>query len=235
MRKYSFGGACLSTLALLSLGIVAFAQDAKPAQEQPQGRRAGQPRRISLVENQLPLLDVDMMKSYLKLSDEQVTKIKPIHDKALTAMREMLARDGDKPPTREELGPRVRKFQQTVQEGHKEIEGILTEDQKKKVPEMEKDMTLFNSVGLPPATMADLKINEEQKKKLKALSEETQTKRSGLTPEERRDRAKVNALTQEARQKAMEILTAEQKGIVEKWRKENPPRAQGGERPAPPR
>lgn len=232
MRKYTFGLACISALALLGTGVVAFAQEAQP---QPQGRRAGQNRRISLVDNQLPLLPIAVMKNYLKLSEEQVTKIKPLQEKALTAMREMLAPVGDKPPTREELAPRVRKFQDTVQASHKEIEGILTEEQKKKVPEMEKAMQLFNSVGLPPATMSDLNLTEDQTKKLKALSEEMQTKRAALTQQERRDEKKVTAINQEAREKAMAILNADQKAIVEKWRKENPPRPRETNRPAPQR
>jgi hypothetical protein len=235
MRKRPFGWVCISALALLSLGVVAFAQEANPQPQQPRRAGGGQNRQLSLVQNQLPLLPLDVMKSYLQLTEEQVGKIKPLQEKARTAMKDL--QEGIRPqngqqPDRTKLREATTKFREAVASSHKEIEAVLTEEQKKKVPDMEKEIQLLNSVGLPPATLADLKLTEEQKKKLRTLSEETQVKRAALTQEERRS-PKGREITQEARQKAMETLTAEQKAIVEKWRKENPPQRQAN-RPPPP-
>jgi Spy/CpxP family protein refolding chaperone len=229
MRKRTFGLACLSALALLGVGVVAIAQEAAKQPPPPNGplRANAQPRR-GLTQGQLALTPLPVMKGYLKLTDEQVTKIKPQQEKARTAMREMVPQGQQL--TREQLTENIKKFRTTAEQSNKEIEAVLTEEQKKKIPEMMKDISLFNSVGLPPATVPDLKLTEEQRKKFAQLSEERQTKLSTLTREERQ--TKNREIMLETRKKANELLTDEQKAVVEKWRKENPSPTQPNQ-PAP--
>jgi hypothetical protein len=224
-------------LALLSPGIASFAQRIEDLPKVTP-RTGAQNRPNTLAQNRLPLLPLDAMKGYLKLTEEQVEKIKPLQDKANGALKELLAniqpRNGQPPADQAKRIEMTNKFQETVAACNKDIQAILTEEQKKKVPEMEKEIQLFNSVGLPPATLGDLNLTEEQKKKLKTLSNETQLKRGELKREERETKGKE--INNEARRLAMEILTEEQRAVVEKWRKEHPvPASANRPAPAPPK
>lgn len=213
MRRQIPGSMALAVLLVLGAGGGAHAQEA--TNRQP--ARQGQPRVQAMARNQTALIPLEVMKGYLRLTDEQVAKIKPVQEKARALLNDL--RTQITGADREKLREVLANYRTSMEQFDKEVEAALTEEQRKKVPDMKRDMQLFNSVGLPPAIIADLNLTEEQKKQLTTIAQEAQARRSALTPQERREKGRE--ISQEARTKAMEVLNAEQKAKVENFRRRN--------------
>jgi hypothetical protein len=159
----------------------------------------------------LATLPVKTLDSILKLTADQKTKV--------TAIQEKYAADAKplRPTPGQPADPaNTAKLRELGQQASKDIEAVLTADQKTKWADARKDFALFAAAGIPPALYGELKLSADQKTKLEALAKETAEKTRGLAPDQRR------AANQEARQKAADILTADQKAAIEKYRKENP-------------
>ena len=68
----------------------------------------------------------------------------------------------------------------------------------------------------PNPTVSRQKLTADQKSKLEAIQKDTSDKLQGAPQDQRR------TINQDARQKAGEVLTADQKAAIEKYNKEHP-------------
>ena len=223
MNTTKFRAALLSTLALLSTGLTALAQNTPPfkgaaipkprQQVQPtikQGRNPG---------DYLVSLPLDVLDLYLKLTKEQSGKIAPILKKVKTEQTKFLSFGTTGTPDRAKLEAQFKILAESVRDGEKDVEGTLTEDQKKKADTMFDEVRRLNSIGVSRDAIGEVKLNDDQKKKLLLLADEYQKKRGEIKPEERQTESpKLGA---QYRDKAAAILTDDQKQIIEKAREKD--------------
>jgi Spy/CpxP family protein refolding chaperone len=121
----------------------------------------------------------------------------------------------------------------SADKANKDIEAILTADQKKKLPALIEEVTDLRMVGIPAEALADLNLTPDQKKKLRAQAAELKK----LMPQGGPGRGPgggggapppgggapgggggFREKFQSARQAAEGVLTPAQKAIVEKAR-----------------
>ena len=213
--------------ALTLPGIVASAQ--QPGQGQPgqrQGRGQGQGR-FGMRQATLINVPVDALASALKLTDAQKKKIKEIQDKYAEEARSLRPQPGSPPdPSNRE------KMRDLNQKANKEIEDTLTAEQKPKVQDVLRTLGGMRMVGIPMEALGELKLTDDQKKKLAEIVKASQDQVQQLTPEERREKGRE--LMREARDKGMAVLTDEQKKILEKYAQQNRRQRPGGNPPPAP-
>ena len=212
------------TIALV-ISLPSFAQaPAAPGQQPGQGRQGrggqgrGQGRQRGVTVATMPIEALD---AAVKLKPEQKTKIQAIQEKLRTDLQALAPQPGGQPD------PASRdKRRELNQKGVAHIEAILTTEQKDKLKTAMAEMTTLRSVGIPMALAGQLKLTDDQKKKIADVSKEIREKmQNGGQGADRR------ALMQEGRTKVEAILTADQKAAIEKYNKEHP-RGQGrGQRP----
>ncbi|WP_395089085.1 hypothetical protein [Armatimonas sp.] len=225
MSLYRFGTA-LAVGALVS--TTAFAQP-------PGGGfgfgRGNQPLTVATV-------PADALGKELQLSEEVQKKVaaiqKGVQDKMQAAMQELRDSGGFNQEAMQEL-------QKTnLANGKKaemEILALLTDDQKKALPEMLKTLQLLQTLGIPVQLNGDLKLTAEQTKALAERAAVVQKERAAVTKQIQeamasQDMDRVRELSQGMRgtggadAKALAILTPEQKAMVEKYIKDHP-RPQG--------
>lgn len=221
--KTNFWKALGATSALLLMGSVnAKAQDdpksvppgapvdapAGGGQRQGGGGQRGGQGRVFL--STVPVL---YMKSELKLTDEQVTKITAIRTKAqdeIKAMRAAITPGGD-PMARREANMKVQEANKKTDD---EIKAVLNEDQTKMLPDFMKETQALVGAGLPATTLGDLKLTLDQKKKIVELTDKMQADLKDVPRAERR--AKQQELRKDLSEKAMALMTDEQKETLKK-------------------
>ncbi len=221
MNTIKFGTALLSTLALLSVGLTALAQQPtppfkgapipKPRQQQPQGEK-----RERNPGDYLVMLPVDVLDMYLKLTKEQSGKITPILKKVKTEQNKFLSMGTDGVPDKDKIEAQFKVLAETVRDSEKDVDGMLTADQKKKVENMFEEVRKLNSVGILRDAIGEVKLTDDQKKQLLTLADEYQKKRAEIKPEDRQ--VEAPKLGKDYRSKAAALLTDEQKAAVEKAR-----------------
>lgn len=204
---------------LLMLGAAAsFAQDAPQPPRREAQPGAARAQRLQVRSGAL-LVPIPVMESELKLNADQKTKIKGIQDK--------LREDVDK--LRKEGAPgreTIMRLNDILNKASADIEASLDDEQKKKFTNLVKEAQLFNLVGIPPMAMAELKLTEEQRKKLATIASDLQAKQRDIPQAERRE--KLPALRQEAREKAMALMTEEQKATLKKLAEQRQRRQNNG-------
>lgn len=151
-------------------------------------------------------LPVSALDTAVHLTPDQKTKATAIHDKYIESLRTLGANRQD--PA---YGQKLREL---MQKTNKELEDLLTAEQKAKLPDAFRELVTLVSVGLPMQSLGDLKLTAEQKKKLADIAREAQEKRRTLKPEEIKDRSRD--ISKEANEKALAVLTSEQREVVEK-------------------
>lgn len=213
--------------ALMSLGSLSFAQ--APAAQQPgQPGQARQRRQVRQRPVQLATLPVATLDKLLSLTPDQKTKVTAIHDKLLSDLKAATPPATAQPAQPGQRGqrpdPAVRqKRMELTTAANKEIEALLTDEQKKKLPDVGEEVSAVTSTGAPQGMVGELKLTPDQKKKIAEIQKEMRDKRtalSSLTPEERR--AKGAELRQERQTKIDALLTPDQKASIEKYNKEHP-------------
>ncbi|MBB6049538.1 hypothetical protein [Armatimonas rosea] len=221
MSIYRFG-AGLAVVALVSTG--AFAQP-------PGGgfgmMRGNQPLTLATV-------PAEALGTELKLSPEvqkQIAAIqKKVQDKMQAAMQELRDSGGAGPEAFQEL---QKKNQENSKKAETEILALLTDDQKKALPEVLKALQLLRTVGIPVQLSSALMLTDVQKKSLAEVAAAVQKDREAKMKEmqearQNQDQDKMRELMQAMRgnggvnPKALAILTAEQKAMVEKYIKDHP-------------
>lgn len=166
----------------------------------------------------------------LKLSPEQKTKITDIQKQTVTDRNKMMQdlRNGGQPPDQGAFQAFMQKMQDMNKEADKKITDLLTPEQKKALPDVLKDVQTLNAVGIPAATMGDLKLTSDQRKKLadiaaasqKSLNEKMQEARQSGDFQSLRE-IMMNS-RKETHDKAFALLTDDQKKVIEKYQKEHP-------------
>jgi Spy/CpxP family protein refolding chaperone len=194
---------------LMGLSVVAQAQQpGQPGQGRGQGR--GQRGQASLA-----TLPIDTVAKLLSLTADQKTKVAAIQTKLQEDSRALRPQQGQQPD------PAARQKRAELNtEAIKQIDAILTDEQKKKFSSARDEMAVLRAVGAPMGMMGELKFSDEQKKKIADMQKENQAKLQGLSREERQ--AKGREMQQEMRTKVEALLTAEQKAQIEKYVKEHP-------------
>lgn len=197
-------GVLLGTVSLLL--AVAVAVQAQGAGERRQGR-AGM---MALTLAQIPAVALEQP---LALTKEQKEKITAIQTRLREESRGLFGGGGDRQAA-------IQRRQELNAKATQEIEALLTDAQKQKVPDVIKQMQVYRDCGIPLEVVADLKLTAEQNTKLQALSKEYQTKIEGMQAGGGFEQFRT--LRETTRQKALEVLTADQKALIEKWQRENP-------------
>ena len=136
-------------------------------------------------------------------------------------------------------GDKMRRLNQQVSQ---KIEGTLTAAQKQSVPGLLHEMDALQSAGIPLEIYTDLKLTASQKKKLMALAPPRgrmggppRDGMGGPPPGGPGDRPPFRpGMMQGGNPKAMTILTAGQKAMVEKYHREHPRMGPGGNFGPPP-
>jgi Spy/CpxP family protein refolding chaperone len=165
----------------------------------------------------------------LKLTAEQKTKIIDIQKQTTTDRNKMMQelRNGGQ-PDQAAFQAFMQKMQTMNKEADKKITDLLTPEQKKLLPAVLKDIQTLSAVGIPAPTMGDLKLTDDQKKKIadiaaasqKTMQEKMQEARQSGDFQAIREIMMTNR--KETHDKALAVLTEDQKKIVAKYEKEHP-------------
>ena len=193
---------------ILVLAVVAMASSAALAQERQQRQRG---QRGGFGGGTVSLLTQKSVQDELKLSSEQVTKIKELSDK----QRESFGGQ------RGQRGQRDEETRKKMEEARKATEKAVTEILKPNQLKRVKQISLQQQGGRAlsnPEIAAALKLSNEQKDKIKSIQEETRTARGQRGQRGQRSEEELKK-QQEARkaanEKLMNVLTSEQKT---KWK-----------------
>ena len=190
----------LGRIALV-LAVVAMASSPALAQQRQQRQRGQQG---GFGGGTIFLLTQKSVQDELKLSGEQVTKIKELSDKQRESFR------GQRGPRDEEARKKREEARQTTE---KAVAEILKPDQLKRVKQISLQQQGGRALSNPEIAAA-LKLSDEQKDKIKSIQEETRTARGQRGQRGQRSEEELKK-QQEARkatnEKLMKVLTSEQK------------------------
>ena len=185
------------------------------------------------------LLRSEQVQGELKLKDEQKSKLSEMAEEQRAQMRERFG--GQDRGNREEMSEAERQaqrekmmkeFQERAKKTEEQIRGILDAEQFKRLKQIEMQQQGVNALTRPDIAQA-LGLTEEQQLKMKEVFESAQKQRQEMSEEQRslfqgfRDatdeqratmrekmeqfRTKGEAIQKETQQKAMGLLTADQK------------------------
>jgi Spy/CpxP family protein refolding chaperone len=189
-------------LVTMALSGIAMAQNDAPRQGRRGGRMGG---RVSVA-----TVPVAALASALNLTADQKTKITAIQSKYQAESKALRPTPGGAPD------PSSRqKMRDLTQQTTTEIEAVLTDAQKAKVPDLLKEMGMLRGIGIPLEAVGELKLTEDQKTKLADIAKQTAEKMQGLAPEARREG--MQEAMKDAREKAMSLLTDAQKKTLKKY------------------
>jgi Spy/CpxP family protein refolding chaperone len=154
------------------------------------------------------LLTQKSVQDELKLSDEQVTKVKQLAEKQRESLQGL-----------RDLSPEERrtKMQEQVKANEKAVADILNPDQVKRIKQI--SLQQQGTMALASTEVASaLKLTDEQKDKLRSIQQDMRAsfgqRGQGGRPSEE-DRKKLEEARKAASEKVMNLLTAEQKT---KWK-----------------
>ena len=247
MRTNKFGLLTVTTLVLSCTGIAAMAQDAGAGAGQPpavagrgQGRGQGGQRGGQFGRPiQLSDLSIATMDYGLKLSAEQKTTIQGILDQRATAMKALPAAPTftpGQPPSAEDQQAMRDSFQKRNEistKANTDIQVALTDEQKAKLPDFTKELQSMQQAGIPVAILGDLKLTEDQKKKIVAQGDTYNQARQAKMAEARQsgqrpDMQSMQTMQKDNMDKIMAMLTPTQHTMIDKYNKEHPQPAFGG-------
>jgi len=226
MRLRNLSAVCAATLLMATMGIMVRAQGAAPGAPGQgnggQGGRGGQRRGGR--GPQLASVPVSILGAELKLTADQKTKIQTIQDTLADTLAK--AQAPGTTPDRQAL-------RATYTQANTDIEAVLTEDQKAKLPDMNKTLGYYTSVGIQLGVLPALKLTEEEKTKIVAIATDAQTKtRDAFTNAPGGDRqaamTAIQAIRKDATDKVVALLTDSQKATLEAYNKAHPAPQFGG-------
>lgn len=187
--------------------------------------RGFRPMPMTLVNAPLDALD-----AALKLSDDQRAKIGKIRQEIFQQRRSRMPQPGGQPgfqPDPERMRAEMERMRAEEEKASRRIEEVLNAEQRRAVPGVMKELDTLRFLGIPPELYGTLKLSGDQKKRLMEIAEKTQQelqRREQAARESGDFEAMREAprLHQQAREKAMAILTAGQREQVEEFRQNNP-------------
>jgi len=222
MRRFS--GCLVLTLLFAFVGVSVSTAQA----EAPSGRRGFGDGRGTL----LGLLRLERVQKELKLSEDQLSKASEISEKLQAEMSEQYAGLREIQDVQERRTKMTEASNQFDEKARGQFREVLSQEQMMRLYQIR--LQVRGAVyALNNGWVADrLKLTDEQKKKAAELEKATENKvseayspLSGLSQEERREkmaelREKISKMRDEAEQKALGLLTAEQKETFEKMKGE---------------
>ncbi|MBL9122515.1 MAG: hypothetical protein JNG90_02705 [Planctomycetaceae bacterium] len=218
----------LAGAAIFAAMVVLMPAEQAWAQRPGGGQRGGAGGRMGMLNspglNQLFLLRNPSVQTELRLTDEQKTKSAALGDKVQQEMQGVFAELGElDPEDREAKLVEVRKM--AAERGKAvagELGAILTAEQTARLKQINLQMRGMGALA-DPDVAAELKLSNEQTKQLAAIREENDAASRELFREARDSggdreaiRTKMADLRKSGTDKAMAVLTAEQKAQFEK-------------------
>jgi Spy/CpxP family protein refolding chaperone len=159
-----------------------------------------------------PLVQNASVQKELKLTDEQVSKLKDALAKVRENHKDDVAKLKDlSKEERREQGTKV--FRAISEESNKAIAGILETKQLKRLKQIELQRSGYRAF-INPEVQKSLKLTDEQKDKLKTIAEDAGKQMRELRQGGKIDaegRKKLAELTKETKEKVVGVLTDEQK------------------------
>jgi hypothetical protein len=234
MKFGKIGLICVSLFLLSAVSIAALAQGAgQPGGGRQGGGQRGQ-RGAALV-----TIPVSVLDSYLKLTADQKAKITAIQNQYKEDSKAFAPAQGGAQPDQQAAADLRQKRQEVNQKADTDIKAVLTDDQTKLVPDMNKDLQAYQAVGIPVGVLGDLKLTSPEKTQIAAIADASQKDRQAKMQELQQsggDRQAMMAafteLQKAAHDKIMAVLTTSQKTTLETYLKEHPqPQFGGGRRP----
>jgi hypothetical protein len=226
-------GLCAGLLIALLSGAGAVGDAGRAsAQPPPPGPRQGMgPRQATLASVPVSVLDAN-----LKLTDEQKTNIQKIQDRYAEERKALMPQfsPGGPPPDRQTMIENFQKMRASDDKASKEIEAQLTDSQKKQLPDLLKDVSLYRSVNLPPELISELKLTPDQKKQLETIARDSQADMRSKMREAAQSggfqaaRDVMQKSRQATYEKALTVLTPDQKDKTVAYVKAHPQRDEGG-------
>ncbi|HLK55999.1 MAG TPA: hypothetical protein VKU00_05530 [Chthonomonadaceae bacterium] len=242
MRYGKLGLILTAAVLMTAVSVTSFAQG------QPGGRPGGAPgggfgggqgggqrRGGGMTVASVP---AGLLASELKLSADQKSKIKSIQDKMQADLKPLTPAPGSPRPDQQTAQANREKRQQIVQQATQGIEGILTADQKAKVPGVIQGLQPYRAVNIPIGALEYLNLTSDQKTKIAKIAADAQTSMQSMRPQfqaAQGDQTKMQALMQQMQKdrqqdhdKAVALLTSTQKSALDKYMKEHPQPTFGG-------
>jgi hypothetical protein len=241
MRSWKLGSICAAILLAVSISTVAIAQGGGGGGRgfggQGRGGFGGGFGGAPTLSN-LPL---PYMKAALSLTDDQNTKIQAVQEKVRTDMQAL--RQPDASGQRPDRATMMAKMKDINDQAAKDIEAVLTEAQTKKVALVLKEAGSYSAVGIRLEVVPDLKLTADQKAKLATIAADA-TKAQEATQKDiadaraAQDQQKMQEIFQTMQtartathEKALAVLTDDQKAIITKYDQDHPRPQRGGQRP----
>jgi Spy/CpxP family protein refolding chaperone len=243
-KLVGIGAALLLTVAISSTALAQGAGQAGGARSGGargggQGRGGGGGAAPTLSNLPLPYLA-----STLNLTDDQKTKIEAIQAKVRTDTADLRKPDASgQRPNRAELQPKIAALNDQAK---KDIEAVLTPAQAKAADKALTSARVYSAVGIPLPVVADLKLTSAEDAKLAAIIDESTKEQAPAVKaladaRTAGDQAKVQELgqtmqtsRQATRDKAMAVLTEEQKATLAQYQKDHPRGNRGARQGAAP-
>ena len=261
MRHNKIGLLALTALTLTGMSVLAQAQGAGGAAGAGGGGRGGRGGGFGGGQGgfggqrggqfggrpiQLADLSVATMDYGLSLTADQKTQIQTIltqrdtDTKALPVLARPMPGQQPDDATIQAMQDAFQKRNAITTKANTDIQAVLTDDQKTKVPDFVKDLTAMQQAGLPIAILGDLKLTDGQKKKIVAQAQTNQqavqAKRQAMrqaggqmSPEERQTMmADMQATQKDNTDKIMALLTPTQHAMIDDYNRAHPQPAFGG-------
>lgn len=215
------------SLTVLSLTLVLGTAFVAVAQAQaPEGSRRGFGRagRDSL----LGLLRREQVRDELKLSEEQKTKVQEVNELLGGEMREQFAALRDIEDRDERRAKTAELSAQVDQKAREQLRDVLEREQMMRLYQIRMQVRAVVDSLANRYVVLRLELTDEQTKKLTEIAKQSQSKRTEIfvtmrdaTQEQRAEaRQKLRAIRAEADEKALALLTSEQKGTFERMKGE---------------
>src|SRR5262249_12006153 len=156
MRRVPIGWIGAALALLMALSVTAFAQG-EPGQGGGQGggRRFGRQGGRGMGLAMIPVAALD---AELKLSADQKTKITAIHAKFEADTKDLRPQPGAQPDQ-----ANFQKLRELSQQANQDIQAVLTDQQKAKLPVATRNLMMLRTVGIPIQVYGDLKLTDSQK------------------------------------------------------------------------
>lgn len=232
MRNNRLGWIYAAIFVLATVAPAAMAQEA--GAPPPAGRAGGPwPGRGGFARTpSLSTLPIGYLSWALSLNDDQKAKIQAIQEKAAADLRALRQPDASgQRPDRATLMP---KMQALNSQAKKDIEAVLNAGQRKQEDSVLKEAKTYNTAGIPLAVVPDLKLTGDQKKKFADIADEAAkdqeaTQKNLAEARTAGDQQKMQEIVQTMQasrkathDKALEVLTDDQKAAIAQYQKDHP-------------
>jgi predicted nucleic acid-binding Zn-ribbon protein len=151
-----------------------------------------------------PVLSNPEVQKELKLSEEQIGKLKDALNKVIEKYKDDFAKLQKMSPEEQQ-----KKMRSLIDDSHKAMAGILEAKQMKRLKQIEWQIAGVNALQ-DPDLQKELKLSDEQKKKLDGLFTDANKKVQQLLQTRETSREKYEAVVKELEEKANGLLNEEQ-------------------------